>query len=283
MKIKLRSYQVLGLTKNFNQYDWEKTRCNNLSGCWGPAERILEVRQKPDIMQMIHIKIRPNQTNEEVVNRLYLSLKKKEYQRERNSNEKIYTSIGSCSKMKDFFWPDLFSGNSSLKKKTYYFHVSIVPRDPVSGLENLPVVWWPDELKTRDRVFPMTMNMEFFESHKDLNLPFPSSYNELVTNYKPSHLTFLDMYEGGAGLRVSQYKWVDNETLNREAPLPLWSNKRSRTDLDVALYENKFRPRWINTQHLDEKNCFVKDFQNGFSGPIVSYWARVHHFNAYFS
>ena len=37
MKIKLRSYQVLGLTKNFNQYDWEKTRCNNLSGCWGPV------------------------------------------------------------------------------------------------------------------------------------------------------------------------------------------------------------------------------------------------------
>ena len=283
IKIKLRSYQVVGITKPYNQYEWEKTKCHSLKGCWGAAERIFEVRQKKDNMQLVHYKIRPNQDNEEVVNRLYLSLKKKIYEREKNSNEHIYTSIGSCSSMKSFFWPDLFSGNSSHQNKTYYFHVSIIPRDPVSGFENVPHVWWPNKLKSRDRIFPMTMNFEFFESHKHLNPPFPMSYNELVTNYKPSHLTFLDMYEGGGGLRASQYKWVDNETLQREEPLPLWTNKQSKIDIDVALYENKFRPRWINPNHLDENNCFVKNFQNGFSGPIISYWARVHHYNAYYT
>ena len=282
MKINLRSYQVVGLTKSYNQYEWEKTRCNNLSGCWGPPERIFEVRQKTDNMQLVHYKIRPGQVHEEVVNRLYLSPKKKEYERERNTNEKIYTSIGSCSNMKSFFWPDLFNKNSSTQKKTYYFHASIIPRDPVIGLENLPIVWWPNKLQSPDRIFPMTMNFEFFESHKNSNLPFPKSYNDLVSNYKPSHLTFLDMYEGGGGLRASQYKWIDNETLEREEPLPLWTNKRSRIDLDVALYENKFRPRWINPHHLDENNCFVKNYQNGFSGPIISYWARVHKNNAWY-
>ena len=160
VKIKLRSYQVNKLTKPFNQYEWEKTRCKNPSDCWGLSERIFEVRQRENRMQFIHHKIRPNQNNEEVVNRLYLNLKKKE-----SRNEQIYTSIGSCSRMRSFFWPDLFA--ESLSQKTFFYHASIIPRDPVIGLENVPILWWPNELKSPDRIYPMTMTFSFFEAKED--------------------------------------------------------------------------------------------------------------------
>ena len=277
INIKLRSYQVKGLTKSFNQYEWEKTRCSDLSRCWGLSERIFEVRQKKNQMQLIHLKIRPNQTNEEVVNRLYLNLKKKE-----SRNEQIYTSIGSCSTMRSFFWPDLFTESLSNPRKTFYYHVSFIPRDPVIGLENLPIVWWPNEMKSPERIYPMTINFSFFEAKQDCKLPFPESYADLEMNYKPSHLTFLDIYEGGGGLRATQYKWIKNDAFDRRDPLPLWTNKRSKIDVDVALYENKFRPRWINPHHLNEDNCYVRGFQDGFAGPITSFWARVHNFNSWY-
>ena len=278
VRIKLRSYQIVGLTKPYDQFEWEKTVCKNPTGCWGPSERIFEVRQKNDKMQLVHYKIRPNQTNEEVVNRLYLSLKKKESQ-----SQHIFTTIGSCTNMKSFFWPDLFGGSSSQQKNTVYFYAAVIPRDPVTGFENVPLVWRPNSLKSPSRVYPMIMNFEFFESYKQLKLPFPESYQDLVRNYKPSHLTYLDMYEGGGGLRASQYKWIDNNSMDRKDPLPLWTNKWSSTDLDVALYENRFRARWINPYHLDEDTCYVRNYQNGFAGPITSFWARVHKLNKWYS
>ena len=276
VRIKIRSYQVVGLTKPFNKFEWERTRCNNRSHCWGLSQRIFEVRQKPDRMCLIHYKIRPNQRNEEVVNRLYLSLTKKE-----SKNEHIYTSIGSTSNVREFFWPDLFKKSDSHQNLTYYFHVSIVPRDPLplAGLEDIPIAWWPDSMKSPDRIYPMTMTFSFYEA--SMGLPFPTSYTDLQKNHKPSHLTFLDMYEGGGGLRVSQYKWIENSSFEREDPLPFWTDRRSRISVDAALYENRFRPRWINPHHLDEENCYISNYQNGFAGPITSFWARLNTTNTW--
>ena len=278
VRVRMRSYQVLGLTKPFNQFEWEKTTCNNQETCWGPAERIFEVRQKSNNkMHLIHYKIRRNQLNEEVVNRIYLNMTKRD-----SEEEHIFTSIGSCSDLKSFFWPDLFKhSDTHHQKRTYYFYVSIIPRRPVPHLKDVPIVWWPNKFKTPDRIYPMTMNFYFYEAN--LELPFPKTFEELEMNHSQSHLTFLEMYEGGAGLKVSQYKWRNNDSFEREDPLPFWTDRRSSTDLSVALYENKFRPRWINTHQVQEQNCYIKNYQNGFSGPVVSFWARLNSFNAWFS
>ena len=123
----------------------------------------------------------------------------------------------------------------------------------------------------------MTMNFSFFEAN--LGLAFPNTYEDLVKNHTPSHLTFIDMYEGGGGLRVSQYKWI--ETFKNDAPLPFWTDKRSSLSVDIALYENRFRPRWINQNHIGEEECYIPNFQSGFAGPITSYWARLNSFNSW--
>ena len=273
VRIKIRSYQVVGLTKPFNMYEWEKTRCTNTKNCWGLSQRVFEVRQKENKMCLIHSKIRRNQINEEVVNRLYFSLKKKE-----SKTEHIFSSIGSTSNIRSFFWPDLFKQSDSKLKPTYYFHASIVPRlSPPPCFNDIPISWWPDTIKTPERISPMTMNFSFFEAN--LGLAFPNTYADLVKNHPPSHLTFIDMYGGGGGLRVSQYKWI--ETFKNDAPLPFWTDKRSSLSVDIALYENRFRPRWINQNHIGEEECYIPNFQSGFAGPITSYWARLNSFNSW--
>ena len=208
---------------------------------------------------------------------MFINLVKKE-----SKNEQIYTSIGSTSQMRSFFWPELFRQTQpSTKNKTYYYYVCVLPRVPVVGLEDLPIVWWPNQFKAPDRIYPMTMELSFFEANT--KIPFPKDFKELEMNHKPSHLTYIDMYEAGGGLRVSQYKWIDNDVFKFNEPLPLWTNKHSRLGVDLALYDNKFRPRWINPYHVQESNCFIRNHQNGWAGPVTSFWARLNSTNAFYS
>ena len=68
----------------------------------------------------------------------------------------------------------------------------------------------------------------------------------------------------GSGFRATQYRFVANTNLC----------ERSRSTS---------RPDWIKDWHLNEDEAYIEGVQDGFVGPIVSYWARIHSVNKFFS
>lgn len=276
VKIKQRSYQVVGVTKPFNMYEWEKVICRNPTGhCWGPSERIFQVKAKKDQLMLVHYKI-GIRGSEECVNRVYVNLR-----RGPSRHYHVYTGIGMCSNMRSFFWPGLFSEGVRSQKKLHYYHVSMIPGDPLEEhLKDQPIACWDQSYKTPSRFYPMMLNFEFFEAtpHK----AHPKTLQDLTQDHRPSHLTFIDMYPGCSGLRVSQFRWMNNDILDKSSPLPLWVTPGSTNYINALLYED-WRPRWIDTNHLQPDNCFIPKHQDGFAGPVKSFWGRINDFNGYYS
>ena len=108
---------------------------------------------------------------------------------------------------------------------------------------------------------------------------FPSSVKDLDDNHHPVARTYLELYPGGSGLRVSQYKYVKNSEF-----------KECRADIlcyEVGGLDIKYSPPlWVkdlNEDHVSSAEVFIENTQDGFCGPIISYYVRYHANNSYYS
>ena len=74
----------------------------------------------------------------------------------------------------------------------------------------------------------------------------------------------LNIEISGAGFRASQYRFVHNENLDEDSGTPA-------READ-----------WVKSWHLNEEDAYIEGQQDGFVGPIISYWGRIHCLNKFF-
>ena len=73
--------------------------------------------------------------------------------------------------------------------------------------------------------------------------------------------TRIEMYPGGSGLKVSQYKKIQQ-----------WQVEGARVETD-----------WLPQEWRESYGGYIPDKQHGWAGPVVSYWARLDASYRYFS
>ena len=185
-----RSYQVKNITNSKVLYDWDRINCKDPS-CWGPKERYLKVAKKEgfkkkDSLQYMfaQYKVYGNGA-EECVDRVYLNLQLKS---ERRWN---YEGIGEQRRVRQFFFPNLF--DSYYREQEHFTFVTTRQYERTSSGFKFPLVW----------------QVEHFMKNKNIQ-KFPLTVKDLDQDHHPVAKSFLEVYPGGAGLRVSQYKYVEN-------------------------------------------------------------------------
>ena len=126
-----------------------------------------------------------------------------------------------------------------------------------------PVVEWPSCFNSRYYKSPLMLSFEYY-SHK-AGVDHPSCKDDLHEHVLLG-VSFLELYKGGAGFRAIEFRYVrHNHDLKGDA-----------TDRDQI---NKVK---LSLQHCDDfyqylspNLAFLDGIQNGYIGPVVSFWSRL--------
>ena len=74
--MKPMSYKVAGRTHEEDKHEWSFGKCKNENGCWGPFERIFDVKITEDNKYcFLNTKVLPD-LNEEVVDKFFIKLER---------------------------------------------------------------------------------------------------------------------------------------------------------------------------------------------------------------
>ena len=251
-----RSYQVENFTEPRQLYEWDRVGCKGES-CWGPKERYFKVSRKnrktyneDGFQYMLSQFIVHDGGNEECVDRVYLNVQLK------NSRKWIYEGIGSQRRIRQFFFPNLVD-----KEQEHFVYVSCRQFERSTDNFKYPIVW----------------KIEHFKKNKEV-LRFPSSVKDLDDDHHPASRTFMELYPGGSGLRISQYKFVENVEFK---PTTCYGLSYGTGGLEIN-YSPPFWVQEINKDHLSPDEVFIENVQDGFCGPIVSFYERYHSNNSFF-
>lgn len=125
-----------------------------------------------------HYKVFP-QWNEERTSRYYIKLILKD------SSRWFYESILFQERMHEFFFPNLVE--SSFKNRPCYLFVTLRHYSSQNDGYKFPAVW----------------KIDHFLKNNDVTV-FPASLKELDENHFPLARSFLEIYPGGAGMRVRE-------------------------------------------------------------------------------
>ena len=234
--------------------NWEFGICANLekNECWGNKwQRLFDIRrhnkQKHKI-QFSNIKVIKGTHNEEILNRMQVQLTELRY-------GGGYRGVSMMSKPA-LFWPGLFHDSKGRSSSCYYSWIELLPQESLPPhklyLRNLPFSNWPDVYKSPEFIFTHRLNFLTFKEVP--GLPIPQTYYDLKMNHIPHSQTFCEFYPGGAGMKVSQYKYRFNQTFQEES-VPIVKDWKS--------------------YHIAEDDLFIDCVQDGYSGPVISYWARL--------
>lgn len=249
------SYQVAGYTYPTDKWDWSLNICRNKQNCWGKSERLFQMKRKRDKYQMTHIKVLPGM-NEQINDRQYFELTRISHYPNRYTG--TINRIGSPS----FFWPDLFKGQP--EHDSYIFHVDNQTNYPLpehikgKPFSTLPKVYQKPEYKY---VNSFTFNI----FRKNEHFPWPTKLYESRTNHHPVAITTLNLYPGGAGFECKQYKYLTNR------------------EFDKSVKCTSEMMAWTEKEYIFPFEAFIPFKQDGFSGPITSYYHRINCDNPFFS
>ena len=198
-------------------------------------------------IQFSNIKVIKGTRNEEILNRIHAPLKEVRY-------GGGYRGLSIMSKPA-LFWPGLFNGGDG--RSSYYSWIELAPQESLPShklyLENLPFSSWPDHYKSPEFLF--THRLTFLTYKEVPGLPIPQTYHELKMHHTPHSQTFCEFYPGGAGMKVSQYKYQCNQTFRPQDSI----------NMDKS---------WKDS-HVNVSDMFIDGVRDGYSGPIISYWARL--------
>ena len=121
-------------------------------------------------------KVDENRT-EEKMSRFYINLQL------RNSSSWFYEALSYQPRMQEFFFPNLV--DLPARKSECYLFVTLNHYSYKNGNKKYPVVW----------------TFEHFRKNIEV-IQFPKSIKDLDENHFPLARTYLEVYPGGAGMRV---------------------------------------------------------------------------------
>lgn len=253
---KLFSYRVEGVTDPDDFWEWEMGRCGNTTACWGPKERIWDVRRRG---QRYAFKTHTlTNSIEKTTDSMYAT-----FVRSSGKDNLVYTSITRKWEQCADFWPDCLPVAHRPKRNVY---ISMASKEcvPEEYLE-LPKNEWPAYYKTAKYQVPNRMEMRYFDEQPGedtdrFNAIEPVSLSSLESYLPEIARTTIEMYPGGSGLKVSQYKMI-----------PQWQNEGERVETD-----------WLPKEWRDNFGGYIPEIQHGWAGPVVSYWARLDATNRWF-
>ena len=247
------SYQVTGFTHPKDRWDWEFGVCKNRVNCWGQYERIFDIKRKGYFYQMTSSKCKDG-IHEEIQHRMYFTLK------QRHQSPILLNSMSSKYGHSPFFWPGLFT--SEPKDAWYIYSINTGPNKalPLPWMKNRPISNWPKEFQTPDFIYP---NQMWFYIHRyDRNKPWPETLGEMERDHIPVGLTYLQLYAGGSGFVCRQYKFTKNQEFDDSVRV---GEEDYHNDIYVLPYES-----------------YIPFVQDGYAGPVISYYQRIHSKNPYF-
>jgi len=112
---------------------------------------------------------------------------------------------------------------------------------------------------------PLLLSFEYY-AHKD-EVKMPNTRDDLY-NHVLLGVSYVELYKGGAGFKAVEFKYIQHD--------PEVSEEASVTELHVM--ENLKRSLSSCDdffQYVSPHYAFLEGLQNGYSGPIVSYWSRL--------
>ena len=253
------SYQVKDMTRKFDHWELYFGKCHSEVKCWTPYERLFEVRRKGFQFMILCYKIR-HFPHEECVFKSYVNLK--QYSDGSHGN---YEGITVVRDAPQFFWPGLLRGLSENDKNAvYYMYIHAYPKENLeSSFPNpeLPIQLMPVHMRNR-YVYPLTWFCQFYKPTPGMQ--YPNNRHDLRRYHKLVAVTVLEMYKGGSVMKVSQYKYVENNT---SVPVSQFTQDHNWVD---------------NNDHLVYSEAFQPGIQSGLAGPVVSFYGRVDTFNRKF-
>ena len=106
-----------------------------------------------------------------------------------------------------------------------------------------------------------TFTFEIFRKNPDN--PWPTCLWESKQNHHPVAITTLNLYPGGAGFECKQYKYLVNEYFDKSV---------QSSDM-----------KWTDQEYIYPLEAFIPYKQDGYAGPITSYYHRVNCVNPFFT
>ena len=235
----IRSYRVVGVTEPDDLYRWEFGRCTNTQACWGPNIRIWDVRRSKNSGRHYFAHHMVINNIEQTQDKMYAN-----FVRSARNQNLSYTAIACKASQTKEFWPDLLP---IVERPRRQIHISMESRGVVP--ENV----LPDISNNRNEMwrYPNKVTFRYFDEVPGENLQAfkdePKTIHSMEKFLPEIARTVVQMYPGGSGLKVSQYRALPSESTE------------------------------------DTRFWFVDGNEPGWSGPVISFWARLDATNRYFA
>ena len=247
------------------KFDWSGFQCTN-DACWGSYEQYFQIKRKWRIQRefsgyeymFTNKKIMIDGKNEECLDRTFMKM------RDVTSKGNIYEGLGIVNTKSSgtpcFGFPKLIDKE---EETSYFMHVTC-HQSP----------------QNNENIYPQTMVLEHFQKDptcKDI----PKNYKELSDKHHPVALTVIEMYPGAAGCKMLQFKYLQNVEF-KKYDKDNWLELQGlpREERHTRLKWEGWMTEWKN--YIDERGAFIEFQQNGWAGPIISYWGRVNDKNEWF-
>ena len=253
---KLRSYRVLGVTKPDDFWEWEHGRCGNIETCWGPRDRIWDVRKSNVKSKWSFAHHKVSKSSFETVDRMYVTL-----ERGAGPSHLHYAGIAWKGSQSFDFWPYCLP---IVPAPSRFVHIEIASKTLVPHeLMSQPVNEWPTYYMKPEFLNPNRITFRYFDDKPiELTKRNPTTLNDLKNYFPEIARTYVEMYPGGSGLKVSQYNKVSQFKVEEKRVMVDWL------------------PSWWDESAY---SGFVPGKQAGWRGPVVSYWSRLDANRRYFS
>ena len=168
-----------------------------------------------------------------------------------------------------FGFPKLINHESNNINTSFFMHVTMI-QNPLRK----------EEAENQPQYFPNTLILEHFRQNPNIK-EIPKTWKECSDLHFPISLTYLQMYPGGSGIRQIQFQQKVNKEINQIDPDD-WINFASKPSNERVEYF-KWRDWHLEYPDLiDGKSSFREGIQDGYLGPIVSFYARQDEINTWF-
>lgn len=177
-----------------------------------------------------------------------------------------YEGIVTTSNTPCLLFPGLFKNYRGMVGKKFHVYVKIEQKIlPPADILHKPLSEWPESYKSRYFMSPMILTFEYY-AHKD-GVLFPNVREDLDDHFLLG-TSFIELYRGGAGFKAVEFEYVQHMP---EVTENVWREKLSM----IRYISNSLASCDDYFQYLSPKDVFLEGLKNGYSGPFVSYWARL--------
>ncbi len=190
------------------------------------------------------------------------------------SERHLYEGISLTSRRLKMFYPNILKDDNS----SYYIYIRTQPNTKLPShkayLYDVSTSLWPDRYKTAEYLYPNTMTFEYFLESRGKKKP--ETICDLDIEHQCVGRSFLELYPGGGGMKVTQYCHLSNSNFDNFPSPELKAYHEPRKNRFLIDDEPDVTEAiWMNKSHVGNLEAFVPGLRDGLAGPIISYFARV--------